>query len=299
MKLSIITINYNNCVGLSKTIESFISQTWQDFEWIIVDGGSMDGSRELIEQTASLLETRGWSIEHFSGPENSLCFIDNLSSIDTISFSRRFLWCSEKDRGIYNAMNKGILHANGEYCLFMNSGDFLSDIHSLETVSKWGLASDFECFVTIDAQSEGKRFLSKYNYDDIHAYQLIYSTLPHQALFIRRDLFRAVGMYDENLKIVSDWKFNLLALVFNSASYSYRPFVFARTQPNGVSRTNLAQLQSERNSVLQSLFPRLVLDDYKMFRSYIIIHESSFICRLLYRGLFRFARWILKIKNDC
>lgn len=297
MKLSIITINYNNCESLNKTIDSVISQKWQNFEWIVVDGGSTDGSRGLIEQTASLLVTRGWTTAKFSGSEDSLSLIENSSIIDTPLSTHRFLWCSEKDKGIYNAMNKGILHAKGEYCLFLNSGDYLNDTHSLETVFKWGLTSDFECFDMIEDRCKGIRYINKLNYSDFHAHQLIYDALPHQASFIRRDLFRTVGMYDENLKIASDWKFEVLALVFNSASFSYRPFVFSRTQPNGISRTNFSLVRAERNMVLQSLFPRLVLKDYVMFRSYVIIHESSCICRLLYRFLFRLARWILKHKK--
>ena len=303
MKLSIITINYNNLEGLRKTINSVVSQTWQEFEWIVVDGGSTDGSHELIRQTASLLESQGWTVARFSGPEDPVSFMTNQSlselhsSSANLSFSHRLLWCSEKDNGIYNAMNKGILHANGEYCLFLNSGDYLNDIHSLETVSKWGLKSDFECFDMIDDQNKRIKYINKLNCSEIHAHHLIYNSLPHQASFIRRDLFRTVGMYDENLKIASDWKFELLALVFNSASFSYHPFIFARTQPNGISRTDLSLDRTERNMVLQALFPRLVLKDYVMFRSYVMIQESSYICRILYRVVFRLARWILKHKK--
>ena len=90
MILSIITINYNNSDGLQRTIESVLSQTWTDFEWIVIDGGSTDGSLDIIKKHAS----------HFS------------------------FWCSEPDTGIYNAMNKGITHAKGEYLNFMNSGDW-------------------------------------------------------------------------------------------------------------------------------------------------------------------------------
>lgn len=303
MKLSIITVNLNNLEGLRKTFDSVINQTWQEFEWIVVDGGSTDGSRELIEKTASLLETRGWTAARFSGPEDPVSFIANqsLSEYQSLSAnlptSHRLLWCSEGDKGIYNAMNKGIIHANGEYCLFLNSGDYLNDIHSLETVSKWGLKSDFECFDMIDDQDQRIKYINKLNCSEIHAHHLIYNSLPHQASFIRRDLFRTVGMYDENLKIASDWKFELLALIFNSASFLYRPLIFARSQPNGISRTDLTLDKIERNMVLQALFPRLVLKDYVMFRSYVMIQESSYICRILYRVVFRLARWILKHKK--
>ena len=84
MKLSIITINYNNKAGLQRTIDSVICQTCKDFEWIVIDGGSTDGSKQLIEQYQS----------HFA------------------------YWCSEPDNGVYHAMNKGITHAKGEYLLF-------------------------------------------------------------------------------------------------------------------------------------------------------------------------------------
>ena len=86
MKLSIITINYNNAIGLKKTIESIVEQTYHEFEYIVIDGGSNDDSKKVI--------------------------LENQNNISD--------WCSEKDAGIYNAMNKGILKATGEYLLFLN-----------------------------------------------------------------------------------------------------------------------------------------------------------------------------------
>ena len=92
MKLSIITVNLNNLEGLKKTYESVVSQTFTDYEWLVIDGGSTDGSREFIEQHQ-----------------------------DKFAY-----WCSEPDKGIYNAMNKGIVRAKGEYLNFMNSGDYFA-----------------------------------------------------------------------------------------------------------------------------------------------------------------------------
>ena len=91
MKLSIITINFNNLAGLKKTADSVISQTWKEFEWIIIDGGSTDGSKEFIVSLNDDLNRNGW---------NPITY-----------------WCSEPDKGIYNAMNKGIGKAKGEYLL--------------------------------------------------------------------------------------------------------------------------------------------------------------------------------------
>ena len=101
MKLSVITINYNNRDGLRKTIESVVNQTCKDFEYVIIDGGSTDGSVDVIKEYA-----------------------------DRINY-----WVSEPDKGIYNAMNKGIDVAQGEYCLFLNSGDYLFDNYVLSEVA--------------------------------------------------------------------------------------------------------------------------------------------------------------------
>ena len=94
MKLSIITINRNNAAGLRDTMQSVVSQTSRDFEYIVVDGASTDGSVEVIKELAPL-------------------FGDGLK------------WLSEPDNGIFSAMNKGIRMAEGTYCLFLNSGDSL------------------------------------------------------------------------------------------------------------------------------------------------------------------------------
>ena len=96
--LSIITINYNNKAGLDKTILSVIDQTDKSFEFLVIDGGSDDGSKELIKKYSK-----------------------------EIAYS-----VSEKDHGIYNAQNKGVLKATGDYCLFLNSGDCLESNDTLK-----------------------------------------------------------------------------------------------------------------------------------------------------------------------
>ena len=101
--ISIITVNLNNLEGLKRTMTSVFEQTWQEYEYIIIDGGSTDGSKEYIES-----------------------FSDKIS-----------VWVSEPDAGIYNGMNKGIKVANGEYLLFLNSGDHLFDNRVLDTNRKF------------------------------------------------------------------------------------------------------------------------------------------------------------------
>src|SRR5574344_2490955 len=102
MKLSIITINYNNAEGLEKTIKSVINQTFTDYEYIIIDGGSTDGSTDIIKK-----------------------YRENID-----------YWVSESDKGIYKAMNKGITYTHGEYLNFMNSGDCFHSSTVLNEVAR-------------------------------------------------------------------------------------------------------------------------------------------------------------------
>ena len=110
MKLSIITINYNNAVGLKKTLDSVAAQTYTDFEYIIVDGASTDGSVDIIREYENALASRPSPL------------------------ASHLKWISEPDTGIYNAMNKGIRLAHGEYTLMLNSGDYLVDEQVIEKV---------------------------------------------------------------------------------------------------------------------------------------------------------------------
>ena len=98
MKLSIITINRNNAIGLEQTIKSVISLKYSNFEYIVIDGASTDNSIDIIRKYAS-----------------------------SITF-----WISEPDKGIYNAMNKAVDFASGEYIFFLNSGDIFTDGCSLQ-----------------------------------------------------------------------------------------------------------------------------------------------------------------------
>jgi len=174
MKLSVITINLNNKDGLRKTIDSVLCQTFTDYEFIIIDGESTDGSVDIIRQYA-----------------------------DKISY-----WVSEKDSGIYNAQNKGIKQATGEYLYFLNSGDALYENNTLE---KFFSDNPHDAFICGSFYMEKGGVLeadTTYKDRDWHmaVYELFSSFLCHQAFFIHRSNFEKYGLYDESLKVVSDWK---------------------------------------------------------------------------------------------
>ena len=165
--LSIITVNFNNNLGLLKTLESVSSQSFSSYEHIIIDAGSTDGSRETIIQYEK---------------ENP-----------HLSF-----WSSESDKGIYDGMNKGIDHAKGQYLYFLNSGDCLSQ----DILAK--IPFDGTEYLYGDTILFYKRKTKKRVYPD--TLDLIYlsdNSLHHQSCFIHHTLFKD-KRYDINYKIISE-----------------------------------------------------------------------------------------------
>lgn len=180
-KLSIITINYNNRKGLKKTIASVFNQTFANYEYIIIDGGSTDGSAEEIKPIA-----------------------------DKLAY-----WVSESDKGIYHAMNKGIRKATGEYCLFLNSGDCFTTNNILTKVFAVSFSEDIAFGDTICVNMR-----LSYP-EKISLSYLISKSLPHQSSFIKRSLFDRYGYYNEENRIVSDWEFCLKVIQQYDCSYKY------------------------------------------------------------------------------
>lgn len=204
-KLSIITVNYNNCQGLERTINSIAKQSYRDIEYIVIDGGSIDDSVEIIKKNESV-----------------------------ISF-----WVSEKDNGIYNAMNKGIAFAHGEYLLFLNSGDYFIDKHVLSRVFENNITTDEDLLVGrqrfINIETKRKGISPKLHVDEMNMEFFLSSTLPHQATFIKRSLFGRCGNYDENYRICADWVFWIKAVVENKCSVKILPFAVSYMEDGGVS----------------------------------------------------------------
>lgn len=225
-KISVITINYNNKNGLEKTLKSVTSQDYTDYEYIVIDGGSNDGSKELIEQ--------------YDGK---------------ISY-----WKSEPDKGIYNAMNKGIAAANGEYVIFINSGDHFYNEHSLSTGSTY-LSGEDIIYGNLHVVNNESAYIKEYS-SDLSLFYFYHESLPHPATFIRRNAFKKVGFYDENLKIVADWKWFLIAICMHQISFKKINITISTFYSDGISSDNENQtkINKERDFTFSSYFP-MVKDD--------------------------------------
>ncbi|HPF97441.1 MAG TPA: glycosyltransferase family 2 protein [Mangrovimonas sp.] len=225
MQISIITINYNHLEGLKKTMSSVLEQTWQGFEYIIIDGGSTDGSANYIESHS-----------------NQLAY-----------------WVSEPDKGIYHAMNKGIFKAKGEYLLFLNSGDHFFEQTVLDEVHSQIKEYDL---IYCDWQLVDNNSSKIFRYpDELHFSHMFFNSLPHQSTFIKKALFDQVGLYDEDLKIVSDWKFMIIALFIYDCTYKHINSTLTTFYLDGIS--NKVDFIPEREQVLKQYFAPYV-EDYKL-----------------------------------
>ena len=235
MKLTIITINRNNATGLEKTIRSVLDQTCTAFEYVLVDGASTDGSVDIIWQYAE-------------------------------QFGDRIKWISEPDKGIYNAMNKGIGMASGEYIQILNSGDSLV---SGQVVGKMYEALEQSGFPSIlygnmlKDMPEGKLLRDRcFAGRDITLLGFIHGTLNHSPAYIRKSLFDQYGLYDETLRIVSDWKWYMQAIVLGKEKPVYADIDITLFDMSGISETNNALREKERRDCLAAMIPQQILKDY-------------------------------------
>lgn len=242
-KISIVTINFNNLEGLKKTVESIINQKNIDFEYIIIDGGSTDGSYNYLESQSSKID----------------------------------YWVSESDSGIYNAMNKGIKASNGEYLLFLNSGDILVDDENILNICEEKLEGDivaFDCFLERNNKIVGKR-------THIESPSLFYvykRGLKHQSTFIKRTLFDNIGLYNENYKIASDYEFWIRCFLVPKITSKGFPVALSVYKLGGLSE--VVGWSKEFNQIDQELLPHLI-EDFRQFEKLLPYQNSRILTMMI------------------
>lgn len=215
MKITIITINYNNLKGLQRTVPSVVSQTYTGYEYIVVDGGSTDGSKE---------------------------YIASQERIDT--------WISEPDKGIYNAMNKAVKMAHGEYCLFMNSGDTFFSPQVLEQCVYQ--LKDYDYFggrsVFID-KDQAYPFIPPRN---LSIGFLLVNALNHQSVFSKTSILIKYP-FNEHHGIISDWEQYFKAWYLHGYTYAPLDTFVAIYYMDGISSTNKELCNKERDEVVREI----------------------------------------------
>ncbi len=279
MLLSIVTINRNNAAGLEKTVQSVASQTFKEFEYVVVDGASTDDSVEVIKRLAP-------------------------------QFGERLKWISEPDNGIYNGMNKGIRMASGEYIQILNSGDILaaSDVtermiaaleHQENEVGilYGNMIRDYGNGRLVRDKRKSKSQEPRTESVEWTMCDFIKGTVNHDPTYIHRSLYEKYGLYDESLKITSDWKWFVNAVVFGGEKLYYVPIDVTIFDTTGISETNLDAREKERRVELEKMLPAAILKDYDNYHFPIEQYKrlkKHHLWKLVYfleRVLFKFEKW--------
>jgi glycosyltransferase involved in cell wall biosynthesis len=264
-KLSIITINRNNAEGLKKTIESVVCQTFKDYEYIVIDGASTDESVDIIKKYSA-----------------------------SISY-----WVSEPDGGIYYAMNKGIKVAKGEYCLFLNSGDYLVSNSVLKKVFQYNFYEDIIYGDVIVENHLGQKILIRYNstLSILNYFKgAVWCFFNHQNSFIKKSLFEKFGFYRTDLKISSDQVFFTKVIFEGGSTYRYIPIAVAVFDTIGIS-ANVTLCTKDRNIIMYELlkYPALI-DSMKSIAFYDTVWNTPLV-KLWYNFYNAVDELKLKIKR--
>ena len=278
MILSIITINLNNSSGLEKTIKSVLSQVFTRFEYIVIDGASTDNSINVIRRYAN-------------------------------TYGDRFKWISETDKGIYNAMNKGIRMATGEYVQILNSGDCLASDDVTERMLEELKKNDYPPILygsMLKDMPDGRIMRDRcFAGQEISFLGFYTGTLNHSPAYIRKDLFEKYGLYDENLRIVSDWKWYLQAIILGEEKPVYTDIDVTLFDMHGISETNKELDKAERKRVLAELIPQTILSDYDSWAFPISqmkrLKRHPWAYKLVWfleRCLFKIEKWHSKRKHE-
>ena len=235
-KVSIITVVYNDAEGLKKTFDSIIKQTGEIYECVVVDGGSKDNSVNVIKFYQREFEEQGVKLTYVS----------------------------EKDKGIYDAMNKGIRMAIGEWCIFMNAGDWFYSEKVLENVFEKkqydGIGVVYGRWVTVmkDKVQEGNVFLVDEKDQEEYAHLKCTKKFPkigkmissHQAVFFRTELMKERN-YNIQYRIVADFEWCMYAYL-NGIKFKFVDEFICKFDFGGVSSIKLYEKNKESVAVRHS-----------------------------------------------
>ena len=279
--ISIVTIVYNDIAHIAQTMDSVVMQSYENLEYIIIDGNSNDGTKERI--VGYIKDCAEVTLEESSATESSPRFYIKATHKAKRNFTFKFL--SERDAGIYDAMNKGIDLATGQWCNFMNCGD---RFHSPNTLKEFFTHFLQSAQVSSQAAPQPTPQIlygdAQLIYDDTHSKILYASTKPHkyhhhfihQSAFIATPLMQAYR-YDIGFKIAGDTDFFAKAYN-NGARFQYVPLVVASFSLEGVSSHLSWQMFKEDCQI-----------GYKYNRLFPIMHTLKYLFWIIPRVCIRNA----------
>ena len=270
LKISVVTVCYNAVSVLERTIKSVIAQSFPNIEYIIIDGGSTDGTIDVIKKYE-----------------------------DKISF-----WISEPDGGIYDAMNKGIKNANGDWIIFMNAGDLF---YERDTLSKMSVhlndAIDILRGNIIRVYDRFKVKSCGVVVQNPGIMDMIHNTFHHQACLIRKALFEQYGLYDTEYRLCADWKFFFDCVVLHHVKSCYVDITVASFRMDGASSVNTKKCAEEHSMYLQRVYGEelsSLLEELALYRKYYVSRLCcSFRRRLIENLSPKYYGRILNMKRIC
>lgn len=254
-KITVITVCYNAEKEIEKTMVSVLNQTYPDIEYLIIDGASKDNTVNIAHRISTEYSEK--DIKIFSEPDN----------------------------GIYDAMNKGIKKATGDWLNFMNAGDsFASNT----------IVSEMRSEISSGIRILRGNIIRKYNgikvkscgvtSQDPKLMDMFNNTFHHQACFIQRSLFLDFGLYSTDYKLCSDWKFFFDCVVLHQVRTKYVEKTVALFEMDGASSKNVMKYINERESYLKSV---LGYDIFECLKELDLYRKSS-IATFCYKARARF-----------
>jgi glycosyltransferase involved in cell wall biosynthesis len=233
MKITVITATYNSISSIRDTYESIASQDYKEIEWIVIDGESTDGTIDYLR-----------SIQH------------KISKL-----------ISEKDNGIYHALNKGLQLATGDIIGFLHSDDVFANEEIISGIAKLfqeqqigGVYGDLEYI----SQNKNKDVIRKWKSNDFNSDQIKKGWMPpHPTLFLKREIYEKFGNFDENMKISADYDFILRIMKSPEIYYHYFPTVITKMKMGGAS-SSLQNIKQKMKEDILALKKNKISNPYRV-----------------------------------
>jgi glycosyltransferase involved in cell wall biosynthesis len=239
LKISIITVVYNSANFLENTIKSVLNQNYKNIEYIIIDGGSEDGTIDIIKKY-----------------ENRINY-----------------WVSEQDYGIYDAMNKGIAVSTGEYLYFLNAGDTLYRNDTIQSIVK-NITNEKIDILTgnINVNNQNKEQIIKFS--KFNRFYLMRHTINHQAIIAHRRCFRNSNNFKIEYNIRADYEWLVRCIIGNELKIRYYDIIIANYLFGGYSKKNEREGNKEKRPIIKQYFPIFYSFLYELYLIYLQIYKT-------------------------
>jgi len=220
VKISVVTVSYNAAATIADTIESVFGQSYLNIEHIVVDGGSSDGTVDVLRQYDADI----------------------------------YAWVSEPDRGIYDAMNKGLSMATGDVIGFLNADDVYANSGVLDRIQ--GVFSDNTidaCFSDLQFIDDQNKVVRLYSSSRFSPEQLRNGWMPaHPTLYVRKSFFDKVGLFRLDYKIAADYEWIVRAFIAQKAAWKYVPEVWVKMRMGGISTRSMKSRWILNNEIVRA-----------------------------------------------